>query len=331
MSARFTRHEYEEYVRSLVSSDTLAASSNPITRSLEAAHAIAFRSGLGSSLFAPEHLHISVDEIKAYAQRAFVKDNIAVVGMNMEAPNLNKLVDASFTGVATADEAVDTPASQYFGGETRLEAAHDGLQTVFIGFGTTDVSTSAELATLRAHLSTTPSVKWAQGLSPIVQAIPEGTNVQSVWLPYSDASLFGLIVSGRTVEGVKEAGKVAVEMLKKSTKGLNEGELKSALAKAKFGAASAMESREGLARELGAKVCSKLGCKCTADRLMFCRFSLEMCLSSRLCLRLPRSRRVLSLRYVSGLCGSELCLMLGYRRFLRSSRPSLPLSLSATL
>lgn len=299
MSARFTRHEYEEYVRSLVSSDTLAASSNPLTRSLEAAHAIAFRSGLGSSLFAPEHLHISVDEIKAYAQRAFVKDNIAVVGMNMEAPNLNKLVDASFTGVATADEAVDTPASQYFGGETRLEAAHDGLQTVFIGFGTTDVSTSAELATLRAHLSTTPSVKWAQGLSPIVQAIPEGTNVQSVWLPYSDASLFGLIVSGRTVEGVKEAGKVAVEMLKKSTKGLNEGELKSALAKAKFGAASAMESREGLARELGAKVCSKLGCQCTTDRLMFCRFSLEMCLSSRLCLRLPRSRRVLSLRYVS--------------------------------
>jgi len=88
----------------------------------------------------------------------------------------------------------------------------------------------------------------------MVQAIPEGTSVQSLYLPYSDAGLFGLVVSGRTVEGVKEAGKVAVEVLKKSTKGLTEDELKIALAKAKLGAASAVESREGLIRDLGAKV-----------------------------------------------------------------------------
>lgn len=256
-SARFTRHEFEDYVQPLISFDTRTASSNSLTRSLEAAHAIAFRSGLGSSLFAPDHPHFSVDDIKAFAQRAFVKDNVAVIGTNIEASTLNKLVDASFVGVAGAnavDGVIETPASRYFGGETRLEAAHDGLQTVFIGFGTTNISTSAELATLAAHLSTTSSVKWARGLSPMVQAIPEGTSVQSLYLPYSDAGLFGLVVSGRTVEGVKEAGKVAVEVLKKSTKGLTEDELKIALAKAKFGAASAVESREGLIRDLGAKV-----------------------------------------------------------------------------
>jgi len=253
-SARFTRHEFEDYVRPLVSFDTRTASSSSLARLLEAAHVIAFRSGLGSSLFAPDHLHFGVEEVKTFAQRAFVKDNVAVVGTNIEAAALNKLVDASFADVGAVNEVIETPASHYFGGETRLEAAHDGLQTVFIGFGTTNVSTSAELATLAAHMSTTSSVKWARGLSPIVQAIPEGTSVQSMYLPYSDAGLFGLVVSGRTVEGVKEAGKVAVEALKKSTKELTENELKSALAKAKFGAASAMEGREGLIRDLGAKV-----------------------------------------------------------------------------
>ena len=253
-SARFTRHEYEEYVQPLISFDTRTASSDSLTRSLEAAHAIAFRSGLGSSLFAPDHPHFGVDDIKVFAQRAFVKDNVAVVGTNIEASTLNKLVDTSFAGVSGASAVDETPASHYFGGETRLEAAHGGLQTVFVGFGTTNVSASAELATLAAHLSTTSSVKWARGLSPMVQAILEGTSVQSLYLPYSDAGLFGLVVSGRTAEGVKEAGKVAVEVLKNSTKGLTEDELKSALAKAKFGAASAVESREGLIRDLGAKV-----------------------------------------------------------------------------
>ncbi|KAF5347252.1 hypothetical protein D9756_009906 [Leucocoprinus leucothites] len=251
-SARFTRHELGEYVQPLVSSDTLTASSNPATRALEAAHALAFRSGLGSSLFAPEHSHIGVDEIKTFAEGAFAKGNIAVVGTNIEASTLTKLVDASFASVA-ATNASTAPASKYFGGETRIES-HEGPQTVFIGFGTTDSSTSAELATLTAHLSTTPLVKWAKGLSPLAQAVPEGTAVQSVYLPYSDASLFGVVVSSKTTEGAKEAGKAVVETLKKAAKGLTEQELKSVVAKAKFGAASEVESREGLVNVLGSKI-----------------------------------------------------------------------------
>ncbi|KAF9446857.1 LuxS/MPP-like metallohydrolase [Macrolepiota fuliginosa MF-IS2] len=251
-SARFTRHELEEYVKPLVESDAEAVASNPATRALEAAHALAFRSGLGSSLFAPAHNDINVADIKAFASSAFAKGNVAVIGTNIDSSTLNKLVEQSFTAATAAEGSTAAPASKYFGGETRLEGS-GGPQTLFIGFGA-EGAPSAELAALAAHLSTQPSVKWSKSLSPIATAIPEGAQVQSVYLPYSDASLFGLLVQAESVGGVKEAAKVAVEALRNAAKGLKEEEVKGAVARAKFAAASGVESREGLVNVLGAKI-----------------------------------------------------------------------------
>lgn len=131
--------------------------------------------------------------------------------------------------------------------------AHGGLQTVFIGFGAAGAP-APELAALSAYLSPTPSVKWSQGTSPITAASPKGTTVEVVYLPYSDASLFGFLVQGPTGAAVKEAGVAAVAALKTATNGLKAEDLKKAVAKAKFAAASAVDSREGLVSVLGSKV-----------------------------------------------------------------------------
>jgi len=253
-SAKFTRWEMQEYVNHLVAAETEAAVGNPATRALEAAHALAFRSGLGSSLFAPSHNDVSLEDIKSFASSSFAKGNIAVIGTNIDPAKLNKLVESSFAGVAAASQGtLNAPASKYFGGETRLEGS-EGLQTVFIGFGTAGNASSGEIAALAAHLSTTPSIKWSKSLSPIAAGIPEGASVQSVYLPYTDASLFGLLVQAKTTTGVKEAGKVAVEALKKAAKGLSQEELKAAVSRAKFAAVNSTESREGLVNALGARI-----------------------------------------------------------------------------
>lgn len=84
--------------------------------------------------------------------------------------------------------------------------------------------------------------------------LPEGTSVQTVYLPYSDATLFGLLVQGSTSSSVKEAGKAAVAALQAAAKGIKEEELKAAVSKAKFAAASAVDTRDGLVAALGAKV-----------------------------------------------------------------------------
>ncbi|KIM37896.1 hypothetical protein M413DRAFT_448163 [Hebeloma cylindrosporum] len=239
-SAKFTRHEFEEYVAPLVASDTEAATHDPATRAIEVAHGLAFRNGLGQSLFAPEHNELTVADIKSYAASAFSKGNIAVIGTGIDPATLTGLVEKAFEK-ASSNSSPSAPASKYFGGETRL-AGNGGPQTVFIGFGTTGAP-SSELAALSAHLSPTPSVKWSKGLSPF-SSLPEGTSVQPVYLPYSDATLFGLL----------EAGKAAVAALKAAAQGIKAEELKSAVAKAKFAAAANVDTREGLINALGSKI-----------------------------------------------------------------------------
>ncbi|KAF9529874.1 Metalloenzyme, LuxS/M16 peptidase-like protein [Crepidotus variabilis] len=250
-SAKFTRHEFEEYVTPISEGETEAAAHDPATRALELAHSIAFRNGLGRSLFAPAHSHLSATDVQSYAASAFTKSNIAVLGTGIDQATLSSLVEKAFANIATTSST--SPASKYHGGETRVEG-HGGPQTIFIGFGTTGAPT-AEIATLAAHLSTTPAVKWSKGVSPLA-SIPEGTSVQSIYLPYSDATLFGLLVQSTSSAGAKEAAKSAVDALKAASKSIKPEALKSAIAKAKFAAANAAESREGLVNTLGSKVFS---------------------------------------------------------------------------
>jgi ubiquinol-cytochrome c reductase core subunit 2 len=248
-ATRFTRYELEESVLPNVNAESTVARADPVTHALELAHALAFRSGLGESLFAVPDAHISVGDVQSYAGSAFGKGNVAVLGTGISPDTLARLVQKH---LAPAPEA-QTPTSAtttYHGGETRVafsEHNGHGPHTVFIGFGVPGQS-RAELAVLATHLSPASSVKWSAGTSPLSTTLPAGTSVQAVLLPYSDATLFGLLVHGKTPEGVTEAGKAAVKAFKgaASSNGIKAEDLKKAVAKAKFVAASATEDRQGL-------------------------------------------------------------------------------------
>ncbi|KAI0791108.1 Metalloenzyme, LuxS/M16 peptidase-like protein [Abortiporus biennis] len=248
--AKFTRHELQEYVAPVCAAESTASASNPASRALELAHIIAFRNGLGSPLFASEHSDIVVDNVKEFASSVFSKGNVAVLGTGISQEALSKLVEKTLASLPASAPASSTP-TKYFGGESRVES-HGGPQTVFVGFGTTGAP-SAELAVLAAHLNPQSSIKWAESTSPLAAQIPATASVQAVSLPYSDASLFGLIIQGETAEDVKVAGKAAVDALK-AAGSLSGDELKRAVAKAKFAAANAVEGRSGLVAALGPKV-----------------------------------------------------------------------------
>jgi len=121
---------------------------------------------------------------------------------------------------------------------------------VFIGFGTTGAP-SSDLAALASHISPEPHVKWSKGISSISEATPTGTTVQAVYLPYSDATLLGALIQGENIADVKTAAQAAVKVLKSQ---VNETDAKKAVAKAKFRAASELESRDGVVSLLGNKV-----------------------------------------------------------------------------
>jgi len=248
-SAKFARHEYQEYVVPVIESESNAASSNPAIYALELAHTLAFRSGLGSSLFANPHHAVSIEDIKSFAASTFSKGNIAVLGTGIDQAVLTKLVDKTLGSAQSAPETPSSP-STYFGGETRVESSHGGPQTVFVGYNVAGPS-NPSIAVLSAYLSPA-SLKWSNGLSPLSE-LPLGTSVQSVYLPYSDAALFGLLVQGTTTKGVKDAGKLVAKALKEAA-AVKSGDLKKALAKAKFAAASSVDNRDGIINVLGPKV-----------------------------------------------------------------------------
>ncbi|KAJ7115854.1 LuxS/MPP-like metallohydrolase [Mycena epipterygia] len=248
-STKYTRHEYEELVLPTIESEINALHADPATHAIELAHSLAFRSGLGASLFAAPHTPVTAHDVEEFAATAFAKGNFAVLGTGISQSALSSLVEAALSPKSTT--APTTTPAAYFGGETRLET-HGTPQTLFIAFGAAGPP-APELAALAAYLDPNPSVKWSRGSSPMLQA--EKTSVQAVYLPYSDAALVGLLIQGPTAEGVRVAGKAAVAALK-GTSGLKAEDLKSAVAKAKFRMASSADARAGLVDVLGSKVLS---------------------------------------------------------------------------
>ena len=97
---------------------------------------------------------------------------------------------------------------------------------------------------LAAHLDPTPSVKWSKGASPLAAQLPAGASVRSVLLPYSDASLFGLLVQTGSVADVKVITQAAVAALK----GAGEA-LQRPVTKARFVATAAYDAQGGLVAE----------------------------------------------------------------------------------
>ena len=246
--ARLARHELTELVLPVVEADSVAASNDPTTKALEAAHAIAFRHGLGASLFATQHPSFTADDIKAFAASAFSNGNIAVLGTGIDQAKLSKLVEKSL-GKIPSSSSTATPSTKYFGGETRVESTSPN-QTVFIGFGKAGVP-SSDLAALASYIAPEPHVKWSKGISPISEATSYGTTVQTVYLPYSDATLLGVLIQGENVADIKTAAQAAVKVLKSK---VSESDAKKAVAKAKFRAASEADSRDGVVSLLGNKV-----------------------------------------------------------------------------
>ncbi|KAL4071627.1 Metalloenzyme, LuxS/M16 peptidase-like protein [Scleroderma yunnanense] len=241
---KFLPYEYSEYVLPVVRDESTCASQTPNTVALEAAHALAFRSGLGAPLLASPHTPVSLESVKAFASSAFASGNVAVIGTGIDSARLAELVDKAFAEAPLpSGSSSSSTSSKYFGGATRIDS-HTGPQTVFIGFGTT--APSAALAVLANHLAPSPALKW-----PSVP--PSSTTLTPVYLPYSDAVLTGILVQGPDTNGVKDAAKTLVDRLKKP---LTAEALKSAVARTKFDAAVSVENRESLILAIGKKIFS---------------------------------------------------------------------------
>ncbi|VDB88317.1 unnamed protein product [Peniophora sp. CBMAI 1063] len=248
-TAQFERHELTESVLAAVAAESAAAEAAPSTHALELAHQVAFRNGLGNSLYADaaaQH-QLTVADVAALHNSAVPGLQILATGISQEA--LLAALDKSLAslgknkGAFSGTAASASPAkSSYFGGSTRVSG--HGSSAVFVGFGSTDAAATPALHALAAHLSPAPSVKWSTGLGPIAAAVTPGVSVRAATLPYSDAALFGLLIEGEAGK-LAGAAKAAVEGLKAAAGGVSKEDATRAVAKARFQLSSALESTDG--------------------------------------------------------------------------------------
>ncbi|PVG00657.1 putative QCR2-40 kDa ubiquinol cytochrome-c reductase core protein 2 [Serendipita vermifera] len=260
---RFTPHEFSESVLPSVQAETQEATHNPAVTALDIAHALAFRKGLGSSLFASAAgPHITSEDVKAFASSAFAKSNISVIGTGVDSSTLGKLVEKSLSSLPSGSNAASSSA-KYYGGESRALLETHGVQTIFIGYGSAGPVTP-ELSVLAAHLSATPAVKWSESEPSAFPGLPHEATVQTVLLPYTDATLFGFLVQAPTGEAVTQAGKAVVAGVKAAAGGSLKAEtLKKAVAKAKFTAATTLDTRQGLVDAVSLQLAT--GAKATVE------------------------------------------------------------------
>ncbi|KAL8280135.1 hypothetical protein RQP46_007465 [Phenoliferia psychrophenolica] len=244
--AKFAAHEYNEEVIPQVASEYEQSVSNPAVYALDIAHQLAFRAGLGNSLFASPHSAVSYSAATSFANQSFSSpSNFAVLSTGVDAGALGSLVSDFFVPSSSA-AAASSPAAAYYGGELRTPAtghSHSHLDHLLIAFKGTAAS-EVDLAVLRFLLGGESSVKWSAGASPLAKLSSGTSCAQAFNFGYSDAGLFGIFVSAPTA-GVEALAQGSVAALKQVAQGASADAVKQAVLKAKFAAASAYETRAG--------------------------------------------------------------------------------------
>lgn len=165
------------------------------------------------------------------------------------------------------------PGSTYFGGEQRVpldtHASPSSQPTMVIAYGTTSAA-SPEIQALPHLLGGSSPLKWAPGVSPLSLAADKvaGGSARSFLLPYSDATLFGVVVSAPTSEAVKSLATEVASILKQIGSNVTEEDAKRAVAQAKFAAASASDTKEGLIATAAPQLLSDSGSLKSASELI---------------------------------------------------------------
>lgn len=209
---------------------------------LDNAHAVAFHTGLGTSIYptasSPVQKYLNEEHIASYADVVYSRPNIAIVADGASADNLTNWVEQFFKDVPASSQSGQTlrdEASKYYGGEQRI--SHPGGNSIVLAFPGSDAAGSKpEIAVLAALLGGQPTIKWAPGFSLLSKATvgASGLAVTASNLTYSDAGLLTVQLSGNAAS-VRRAAADTVKALKSIADGsIGKEDVAKAIANAKF-------------------------------------------------------------------------------------------------
>ncbi|KJZ71130.1 Cytochrome b-c1 complex subunit 2 [Hirsutella minnesotensis 3608] len=248
---KYTTHEFHEDVERVLSLKQAARSANVPALALDNAHAVAFHTGLGASLYpsksTPYKKYMNEEYIASFADVVYSKPNFAVVADGASSENLTHWVSQFFRDVPASPQSgqsLKLDASKYHGGEQRID--HAGGNSMVIAFpGSDSTGSKPEMAVLAALLGGKSTVKWAPGFSLLSKATSglSGLSVSASNLAYSDAGLLAVQLSG-PASSVRKAAEETAKALKAVANGsISKEDVTKAVANAKFDALEKAQSR----------------------------------------------------------------------------------------
>jgi len=250
--SKLALHEYKDEVVPQLATEAAQAVSDPTVLALDVAHQLAFRKGLGNSLFASQYVDVTYGDAVSFAKQTLGNaSEMAVVASGIDSSALSNLVGEYFPSSSTS-ASVSTPntgSTKYFGGEMRLPktASHHGSgdhsdhATIVAAFEGGSAS-KAEYTVLKHLLGGEPSIKWTKGASLLSTQAPGAVAFN---LGYSDAGLFGFTVNAPTAQAGEIAQKAMSAFKSLASGSIKEEDVKRAVANARFALASQLESRLG--------------------------------------------------------------------------------------
>lgn len=188
-------------------------------------HRVAYRSGLGNSLFASSTQleSLSRADVDAFLKRVLenVADNVAIVGYGVAHSDLEAVVESTLKSLSlpaqSAAKSATPTATKYFGGQSHMTLSSTDSHHVAVGFNTNAAYTStnnvAASLVLKSLLNnTTPS------------------SVSTFSASYSDAGLVGFYTESSCSTSLKTAVQSSLDALKKlsETKTVSAAALESA-------------------------------------------------------------------------------------------------------
>ncbi|MBW0491025.1 hypothetical protein O181_030740 [Austropuccinia psidii MF-1] len=239
-SSKFSRHEFNEEALPGTLAESNQAQSDSMILAIDCAHQLAFRKGLGNSLFADPSLPVSHDSAVEFARSSFANLNQhSIVATGIDPEKLLGLVNEFFapSSSSISTTSVSSSKSSYHGGDIRLTS--HAADTFLLAFKGAQNSNQPEFTVLQHLLGSNPVlVKWSHGPSPL-SSLP----VKTFHFPYSDNGLFGFVVKAEGSHAHQVASKALAE-LKKVADGnaIDKEAVDRAASKAQFLVASSLES-----------------------------------------------------------------------------------------
>ncbi len=218
--------------KQLVELETNAALLDPRTEVFEALHALAFRKGLGYSLYAKDSdiAQLSRADLSEFAARTFAANRVAIVGTGVSANDLAEYVSKGLEKVSIASKGLEYNPSFYYGGETRLykgsgSEAHFVVAYPSVSWASPSYAASLVLEAVLGGQRRVMHGSLSGSACLLSSACTEGTSVHSFGVHHSDAGLLGFYVKGKDTDVNSVASKAISALKSIAAKGIDDATL----------------------------------------------------------------------------------------------------------